>query len=127
MASGRVRGAKGGRIGRGGSDEDLAARVRKRLGKKRGLTEMRMFGGIGFLLHGNMCCGVHGAELIARVDPDETDALLKEPGTRRFDLTGRPMKGWQLVAPDALVMDAALDGWLRRAARYAESLPRKKK
>ena len=101
------------------------ARVRKRLGKRRGLTEMRMFGGIGFLVHGNMCCGVHGADLIVRVDPSETDQLLQEYGTRRFDLTGRPMKGWLLVAPGAVVLDGALDGWLKRALRYAASLPRK--
>ena len=86
-----------------------------------------MFGGIGFMVHGNMCCGVHGADLIARVDPLESDQLLREHGARRFDLTGRPMKGWLLVAPDALVLDGALDGWLERSLRYASSLPRKRK
>jgi TfoX/Sxy family transcriptional regulator of competence genes len=87
---------------------------------------MRMFGGIGFMLRGNMCCGVHGADLIARVDPADTDALLCEPGTRRFDRTGRPMKGWVLVSPDALALDATLHDWLERSIRYAGSLPRKR-
>ena len=101
-------------------------RLRRLLGKRRGLTEMRMYGGIGFLMNGNKCCGVHGADLIARVDPSETDQLLQESGTRRFDLTGRPMKGWLLVAPDALVLDGALDGWLERSLRYVSTLPRKR-
>jgi TfoX/Sxy family transcriptional regulator of competence genes len=107
--------------------------VRKRLAKRLGRTdlrrvaEMRMFGGVGFMLDGNMCCGVHGAELIVRVEPSETDALLKEPGVRLFDLSGRPMKGWLLVAPDALVLDGAFNSWIDRAVRYAGSLPRKKK
>lgn len=86
-----------------------------------------MFGGIGFMLKGHMCCGVHGAELIVRVEPAQTEKLLAEAGTRRFDLSGPPMKGWLLVAPEALALDAALDSWIRRAVRYAESLPQKKK
>ena len=86
-----------------------------------------MFGGIGFLLRGNMCCGVHGADLIVRVDPDDTDKLLQEPGARRFDLTGRPMSGWLLVAPDALVLDEVLDAWIGRSVRYVKTLPPKQK
>ena len=85
-----------------------------------------MFGGIAFLLYGNLCCGVHGADLIARVEPSDTDQLLEEPGTRLFDLTGRPMKGWLLVAPSALVLDGAFDAWIERSVRFARSLPKKK-
>jgi hypothetical protein len=92
----------------------------------RRIEERRMFGGIAFMLHGNMCCGVHGADLIARVDPGETAPLLRESGTRRFDLTGRPMKGWLLVAPSAIARDGALDGWIERSVRYAKTLPRKR-
>jgi TfoX/Sxy family transcriptional regulator of competence genes len=106
-------------------DEQLAARVRTRLGKPAGLAEKKMFGGIAFLLHGNMCCGVHEHELIVRLDPGQTDNALAEPGTRRFDLTGRPMKGWILVAPEALVTDAALGRWIDLSTRFAESLPAK--
>ena len=86
-----------------------------------------MFGGIGFLVNGNMCCGVHGADLIVRVEPEETEKLLTEPGARRFDLTGRPMQGWLLIRPDGLVLDGAFDAWIERSLRYARSLPRKKK
>jgi TfoX/Sxy family transcriptional regulator of competence genes len=86
-----------------------------------------MFGGIAFMLKGNMCCGVHGAELIVRVEPAQTDQLLAETGARPFDLTGRPMKGWLLVEPDGLRLEAAFDSWIRRAVRYAESLPPKRK
>ena len=83
-------------------DEALAARVRKVLGKRRGVVEKKMFGGIAFLLHGNMSVGLHGKELVVRVDPEEGERALSEPNVRRFDLTGRPMKGWLLVGPAGL-------------------------
>ena len=89
-------------------DEKLAEPIRKPLGKRAGLTEKKMFGGIGFMLNGNMCCGVHGQEMIVRIDPEKTDQTLGERHTRAFDLTGRAMKGWILVAPDGLSNDAAL-------------------
>lgn len=76
--------------------EKLAARVRKLLGQHRSVSEKQMFGGLAFLLRGNMCCGVHGDELIIRLAPEETDAALAQPGTRVFDLTGRAMKRWIL-------------------------------
>src|SRR2546429_2688660 len=78
-------------------DERLAERIRGSLGRRKGFAEKKMFGGVGFLLHGNMCVGVHGSELIVRLAPEETDAVLKQANTRRFDLTGRPVKGWILV------------------------------
>lgn len=106
-------------------DSALAERVRKRLGKRAGLTEKKMFGGIAFLLKGNMCCGVHREALIVRLDPGETDRALAEPHARVFDLTGRPMKGWILVEPKGLATDAELGRWIDRAAKYAGSLPAK--
>jgi hypothetical protein len=106
-------------------DELLAERIRGRLGTKKGFTEKRMFGGIAFLLNANMCCGVHGDELIVRLDPERTDEALAGKHTRRFDLTGRPMKGWILVGPEALRADAEMDQWLALATAYAGSLPRK--
>jgi hypothetical protein len=106
-------------------DETLAQRIRRRLGKRNGLTEKKMFGGIGFMLGGNMACGVHGQEMIVRVDPEETDKALSEPHTRQFDLTGRPMKGWILVEPKGLANDADLGKWVGVGAKYAESLPPK--
>lgn len=106
-------------------DEQLAGRVRKRLAAQKGLTEKRMFGGLAFLLNGNMCCGVHQHELIVRLDSAQTNAALAEPHTRIFDLSGRPMKGWILVEPDGLVDEPALANWLRLGTRHAASLPKK--
>jgi hypothetical protein len=74
-------------------DEELAARIRSHLGKRTGLVEKKMFGGVAFLLRGNMCCGVHRDALIVRLDPADTDRALSRPPARVFDLTGRPMKG----------------------------------
>src|SRR5689334_24268468 len=102
-------------------DEKLAARVRKQLGKRAGLTEKQMFGGVAFLLNGNMCCGVDGDEMIVRLAPEETEAALSRPHTPRFDLTGRPMKGWILVKPKGLATDAALGRWVGIATKFAGS------
>ena len=106
-------------------DDTLADRIRKRLGKRAGLAEKKMFGGIAFLLNGNMCVGVHGKDLIVRLDPEQTEKALSEPGTRRFDLTGRPMKGWILVEPGGLASDADLKKWIDIATKFAGSLPKK--
>jgi hypothetical protein len=106
-------------------DEKLAARIRKQLGKRKGLTEKQMFGGIAFLLNGNMCCGVHGEEMIVRLWPEETDKALSESHTRLFDLTGRPMRGWILVKPKGLATDAAVRKWADMATDFAGSLPAK--
>lgn len=106
-------------------DEDLAARIRTHLGRRTALVEKKMFGGIGFLARGNMCCGVHRDSLIVRLDPSETDKALAEPHTHVFDLTGRPMKGWILVGPKGLTTDKQLGKWVDRAAQYAGSLPAK--
>jgi TfoX/Sxy family transcriptional regulator of competence genes len=89
------------------------------------VIEKKMFGGLAFLIRGNMSVGVHGSDLIVRIDPDETDAMLKEPGARLFDLTGRPMKGWLLVSPTALKQKAGLEKWVQRGVGYATSLPKK--
>lgn len=106
-------------------DATLADRIRRRLGKRSGLIEKKMFGGLAFLLNGNMCCGIHGNEMIVRLDPAQTDSALAKPDTRVFDITGRPMKGWILIAPKALATDAELGNWIEIATRYASSLPGK--
>lgn len=106
-------------------DEQLAERIRTQLGKRPGLAEKRMFGGIGFLLHGNMCCGVHREALIVRLDPAETDRALAGPHTRVFDMSGRPMKGWLLVDAEGLATSKQLGTWVERAVKYAGSLPAK--
>lgn len=107
-------------------DEQLAGRIRRRLGKRPGLSEKKMFGGLAFLLNGNMCCGVHGTEMIVRLDPADTDRALGERHTRVFDLSGgRPMKGWILVSAKGLGTAPALGKWVSIGLKYAASLPAK--
>jgi len=107
-------------------DEKLAGRVRQRLGKRKGLAEKRMFGGLAFLLNGNMCVGVHGRELIVRLEPERTERALAEPHTRVFDLSGgRSMKGWILVKPAGVADEASLGRWVGTGVAYATALPKK--
>lgn len=84
-----------------------------------------MFGGLAFLLRGNMCVGVHRDDLIVRADPDEGARALSEPGVRPFDLTGRPMKGWLMIEAKACATDGALRRWLDAGVTFASSLPPK--
>jgi TfoX/Sxy family transcriptional regulator of competence genes len=106
-------------------DEVLAQRIRAALADVPGLTEKKMFGGIGFLVYGNMACGVSGAGLMVRIKPESTDAALAQPSVRVFDLTGRPMKGWVLVEPDGLQSDQDLSAWVEQGVAFAQSLPSK--
>jgi hypothetical protein len=105
-------------------DAVLAERVRERLIAAAGVSEKKMFGGLAFLTFGNMTVGVHGDDLIARIDPGTTDAALTEPGVRPFDITGRPMRGWIMVAGKELG-DDALEEWIGRACEYVATLPPK--
>ena len=103
-----------------------ADRIRGALAGRPGLTEKEMFGGIAFLLSGNMCVGVHGEDLIVRVEPAETDELLREPGAKPFNLSARSgMTGWLLVAPLGYRNEAALRAWVERGVAFASSLPKK--
>ena len=106
-------------------DERLAERVRSALGRRKGVVEKKMFGGVAYLLNGNMCVGVHKADLIVRLAPEQTDSVLKQRHTRIFDLTGRPMKGWILVEAPGLKTEAALAKWVEMAVEFASSLPAK--
>ena len=106
-------------------DEDLAHRVRSQLAEQDGITEKAMFGGLAFLLRGNMAVGISGDELMVRVGPDATDDALARPHTRVFDMTGRPMKGWILVTRDGVKNSRQLGAWVRRGVQFAESLPPK--
>ncbi len=106
-------------------DETLAVRVRKALGRKSGLTEKKMFGGLAFLLNGNMCCGILGSELMLRLAPEAAQQALREPNTRVFDMTGRPMKGWIVVTAKGLAADEALKRWVGAGAAFAATLPPK--
>ena len=105
-------------------DEELADRVRELLGPRADVSEREMFGGIGFMVAGNMACGVHGDELIVRLGPDEAKVALREEQTRPFDLTGRPMRGWIFVSPEGSGGEA-LAGWVDAGADFASSLPAK--
>jgi len=103
-----------------------ATRVRRLLANQSELSEKEMFGGIAFLLGGNMAVGVHGEDLIVRVDPLQTEALLKEAGAKPFDLSGnRAPAGWLLVTPGGYRTDVGLRTWVARGVAYASSLPKK--
>jgi TfoX/Sxy family transcriptional regulator of competence genes len=108
-----------------GFDRGLAERVRAQLDGTPGLTERQMFGGLSFLVAGNLCAGVLGDELMARVGPAATEAALARPGSRLFDMGGRPMKGWVNVHQDALEADDVLAGWVGDALAFVRTLPPK--
>ena len=105
-------------------DEDLAARVRALLANRTDTDEHKMFGGLTFMIGGNMCCGVNRDELIVRVDPDHEDEALARPHVRPMDFTGRPMRGFLTVRPAGLKGDK-LNRWVQEAVARAESLPYK--
>ena len=107
-------------------DEDLANRIRELVGAEPGLTEKKMFGGLAFLINGNMSvsAGSRGG-LLLRVEPDETDALLEKPHAEPFEMRGRAMHGWLRVAPDGVKTKRQLEPWVKRGVGYARSLPPK--
>ena len=106
-------------------DETLARRIREEMYDLPGFVEREMFGGVGFMLHGNMACGVNGSDLIVRVGPDNYEAALERPHTRPFDITGRSMNGWVVVSYDGCEQDEDLKAWVQRGIDYALSLPSK--
>lgn len=106
-------------------DEQLAERVRRLLETFPGVAERKMFGGLAFLLRGNMCCGVVGGQLMVRVGRESYETALHEPHAREMDFTGRPLRGFVYVACEGLSSEGDLRAWVERGARYAESLPAK--
>jgi TfoX/Sxy family transcriptional regulator of competence genes len=107
-------------------DEDLANRIRELMAGEPGVTEKRMFGGLAFLVAGNMSVAASGqGGLMVRVDPEETDALLAEPHARPLEMRGRPMDGWLRVDDDGVRTQHQLEPWVRRGVAYARSLPPK--
>jgi TfoX/Sxy family transcriptional regulator of competence genes len=107
-------------------DEDLADRIRELVSGEDDLAEKRMFGGLAFLVGGNMAVAASGqGGLLVRVDPEETEALLGEPGASPFEMRGREMAGWLRVAADAGSPDELIEPWVRRGVAYARSLPAK--
>jgi TfoX/Sxy family transcriptional regulator of competence genes len=106
-------------------DERLADRVRDLLTAHGDVSERKMFGGIAFMVAGNMATGVLGDDLIVRLGPEEAERALAEPGVREFDFTGRPMKNIVYVSPEQTADDNALAGWVEAGVGYAASLPAK--
>ncbi len=106
-------------------DEGLAQRLRESLAAVPGLSEKKMFGGLAFLVAGNMCVGVIGEDLVARVGPVAYPGAVGETGARAFDFSGRPMAGWVMVGPEGFEEDDQLGAWIERSLGYARSLPPK--
>ena len=106
-------------------DERLAERVREALAIRSGVSERKMFGGLAFMLDGNMCCCVTDRGLMVRVGRDAYADALELPHAGPMDLTGRPMRGWVLVESDGVASDAGLAEWAARGAEFAATLPPK--
>jgi TfoX/Sxy family transcriptional regulator of competence genes len=106
-------------------DHDLADRVREQLPAADPITQRQMFGGLAFLLAGNMSVGIMGDELIVRVGRESADEALAQPHARPFDFTGRPMTDWVMVAADGIKTDRDLAAWVERGVAFARSLPPK--
>jgi hypothetical protein len=109
-------------------DEDLANRVRELIAAEAEFAEQAMFGGLAFLLGGNMAVAASGqGGLMVRVDPEQTDALLAKPHTQPFEMRGRPMRGWVRVGDEGVRTKRQLEPWVKRGVAYARSLPAKRK
>jgi TfoX/Sxy family transcriptional regulator of competence genes len=106
-------------------DETLAQRIRKQLSRRKNIDKKKMFGGIGFLLKGDILVGVWKDSLIVRIGADAHADALMEPHVREFDITGKPMKGWVLVEPEGIDGDNKLSDWIQRAIRFVTTLPAK--
>ncbi len=103
----------------------LADDIRARIAARTDLTEKEMFGGIAFMVGGNMAVGVSGDDLMVRVGKETYDDALGKPGVREFDMSGRPMRGWVLVSASGYSTEADLTSWIDRGVSYAASLPTK--
>ena len=107
-------------------DEQLAERIRRLIGDEPGVIEKKMFGGLAFLIDGNMSVSASGqGGLLLRVDPEQTDALLEEPHAEPFVMRGRVMDGWLRVDAAGVGDDDELEPWVRRGVAYARTLPPK--
>lgn len=106
-------------------DERLAERVRGALERRRGVTEKKMFGGLSFLVNGNMSCGVNGDDLMVRVGPDAYEEALDRAHARPMDFTGKPLKGMVYVGPKGVRTAPQLRRWVEQAVSFARSLPAK--
>ena len=107
-------------------DQDFANRIREELADVDGIREKSMFGGLSFLVHGNMAVGIMSTgDLMVRVGPDATDEALSKPHTRLFEMRGRSMTGWVIVALEGVKTKRQLGPWVKRGVAFASSLPPK--
>jgi len=107
-------------------DEDLANRIRELVQEEPGLTEKRMFGGLAFMVNGNMAVSASGqGGMLLRVDPTDTPALVQRPEASRFEMRGREMDGWLRIDAAGLATKRQLKSWVSRGVSYARSLPAK--
>jgi TfoX/Sxy family transcriptional regulator of competence genes len=104
-------------------DEGLAQRLREIFEGRNDIVEKKMFGGIAYMAHGNMCCGIIGDTLMARVGPEQYAAALKKPHAREMTFTLRPMKGFVYVDPPGFETDKALKAWVKLCDKYVATLP----
>ena len=107
--------------------EELAERIRIALARKKNIEQKKMFGGVGFLLNGNLLVGVWKESLVVRLGEEEGEEALKEPHVKEFDITGRPMRNWVLVGPEGVQDDEQLSAWIGRAVKFVGALPAKEK
>jgi TfoX/Sxy family transcriptional regulator of competence genes len=106
-------------------DEQLAERLRKVFEDEDGVVERKMFGGLAFMVKGNMCCGVVGDELMVRVGPDQYEDALSLPHARVMDFTGKPLKGMVWVGREGIESERQLGRWIQRGLAYVSTLPAK--
>ena len=108
-------------------DEELANRIRELVAGEPDVTEKRMFGGLAFLIGGNMSVAASGqGGLMVRVDPDETESLVARPHAKPFVMRGREMSGWLRVDDEGVRTKRQLEPWVRRGVAYARTLPAKR-
>ncbi|PHS02832.1 MAG: RNA methyltransferase [Blastopirellula sp.] len=106
-------------------DEHLNDRVSRVLVNRQGIVAKKMFGGMGYMLNGNLCVAISKDALIARIGPENYEDALEQPDVSEFSPTGKPMRGWVLISPEALDDEDELEAWIRVAYRFAKSLPPK--
>ena len=106
-------------------NEKLAERIRKVVGRRRNITERKMFGGVAFMLSGNMCCGVVGDKLCLRLGEEAVIEALQKKNTSPMDFTGKPLKTMVYVQPAGIRTEPSLRRWIDQAVDFAKSLPKK--
>jgi hypothetical protein len=109
------------------TDEDkaLVSRIRPYMKRRKGYSEKKMFGGICFMINGNICVGPWKGSLIVRLDKNQHEETQTEPHVKPMDITRKVMKGWAMIEPEGIKTDDELRFWIDRAVRFVQSLPSK--